>query len=255
MKLQWLIVLAAVCGGFGVYAWMGASSAKADGPQPSVAAVTLVTGATAADEIKKHDYVGSKTCKKCHMSQHKSWAKTKMSKALETLEPGEAVEAKKKHGLDPEKDYSTDKSCLPCHVVGFGAEGGYVVPDKEKLAGVLGPDAVEKALKKAIKDAADRAGVGCESCHGAGADYVPLFEEIMKSKRKYKPEELYDLGLTKMGPKACTQCHNDKSATWDKEKYTIKDADGEEQTTGFDYEQAKEKDTHEHKPLKQRDDG
>ncbi len=66
-------------------------------------------------------YVGSNKCKKCHSKQHKSWKKTKMALALETLKPGAVAEIKTKYGLDPKKDYSTDAECLKCHTTGFGA--------------------------------------------------------------------------------------------------------------------------------------
>ena len=115
-------------------------------------------------------YVGSNKCKKCHLTNHKSWAKTKMGKALETLKPGNATEAKTKHGLEPDKDYTKDESCLKCHTTGFGSDGGYVIPDETD--------------KKAVRRAKKLAGVGCESCHGPGSRYIKVFEDIFKSKRR-----------------------------------------------------------------------
>ena len=174
----------------------------------------------------KYEYVGSKKCKKCHSSNHKSWAKTKIGQAFESLKPGVDKEVKEKFGLDPDKDYSTDEKCLPCHTVGFKKPGGYAVPDP--------------ADRKAVRAAADRENVGCESCHGPGSAYLDVFDEIMKSKRTYKVEELYEVGLAKMGEQVCTECHNDKSPTFDKDK-------------PFDFEGTKTDSTHEHKPLKQRE--
>ena len=77
--------------------------------------------ATAADD---HAYVGSKKCKMCHLKEYKSWSETKMANSFDTLKPGERAEAKTKAGLDPDKDYTTDATCIACHVTGDGKEGG-----------------------------------------------------------------------------------------------------------------------------------
>ncbi len=198
---------------------------------PAVADNQLVTAATTLSPSflgsgPERSYVGSKSCKKCHIAQHKSWSKNKLAKAMETLKPGAAAEAKKKHGLDPEKDYTKDEACLKCHSTGFGEKGGYAVPDS--------------ADKKAVKKAKSLEGVGCEACHGAGSEYSKLFKEIQKSKRTYKIEELYEAGLSKMGAEVCVKCHNDQSPTFNKDE-------------PFDFEKEKAKEIHEHKELKQRE--
>jgi hypothetical protein len=193
-------------------------------PRPAIADDPRQDKASGADN--KYAYVGSKACKKCHLKLYKSWEKTKSAKAFETLKPGQAVEAKKKYDLDPEKDYTKDESCLKCHVTGYGKKGGYAIPD----AG----DA------KAVKRAKTLEGSGCESCHGPGSEYNKVFKDIQKSKRTYKVEELYAVGLSKMDASACTDCHNDTSPTYDESKK-------------LDYERDKDKETHEHKPLKQRE--
>ena len=172
-------------------------------------------------------YVGTKKCKKCHIKQHKSWDKTRMSKAFDILKPGNSADMKKKFKLDVDKDYTTDKQCLKCHTVGFGQAGGYATPDPSD--------------KKSVRTAKKLEGIGCESCHGPGSEYVPIFEEIMKSKRKYKVDELYAAGLTKIGPEVCLTCHNEESPT-------VSAGDT------FDYETRKEEGTHEHLPLKQREE-
>ena len=146
-----------------------------------------------------------------------------MANALTTLKPGENVEAKTKHGLDPEKDYSTDATCLACHTTGYGHEGGYVIPDPDD--------------KKAVKRAKKLAGVGCESCHGPGAGYMDLHGEIMKSKRTYKLVEMLAAGLIVPNADNCKTCHNEKSPTFE----------------GFDFEKQKEEGIHDHKELKQRE--
>ncbi|MEE9293763.1 MAG: cytochrome c family protein [Phycisphaerae bacterium] len=188
-----------------------------------VFAVTLP--APAGDE-SAYSYVGSKKCKKCHIKVHKSWAKTKMGQAFETLKPGQAKESKEKFKLDVDKDYTQDVKCLKCHTVGFGHEGGYVIPNPDD--------------KKSVRAAKRREGVGCESCHGPGSEYVKVFDEIMKSKRKYKVEELYAVGLRKIDESTCTTCHNEESPT-------INPGDV------FDYEKRKDEGVHEHQPLKQRE--
>ena len=47
-------------------------------------------------------------------------------------------------------------------------------------------------------------------------------------------------GLIYPATKSCDQCHNDKSPTWNPERYTAKDG----KKTGFDAEQAYEKIKH-----------
>jgi hypothetical protein len=223
MKLRLLICLTVVVGGVSLALWPGAT--------PAVADHQLVTAATALAPVvlgsgPEYSYVGSKACKKCHLAVYKSWSKNKLAKALETLKPGQAAEAKKKHGLDPEKDYTKDETCLKCHSTGFGEKGGYAVPDP--------------ADKKAVKKAKNLEGVGCESCHGPGSEYSKLFKEIQKSKRTYTLEEVQAAGLSKMGPEVCTKCHNDQGPTFNKDE-------------PFDFEKQKAKELHEHKELKQRE--
>jgi len=60
-------------------------------------------------------YVGVSKCRPCHLAQTKSWEETRMAKAFELLKPGVAVDAKRTHNLDPNKDYTSDPNCLSCH--------------------------------------------------------------------------------------------------------------------------------------------
>jgi formate-dependent nitrite reductase cytochrome c552 subunit len=218
-RLTWTLVPVA-CAAVGFWSWSGSSKAAAS--DESIGAAVLL--GTAAGETPQ--YVGSKSCKKCHSKVHKSWAKTKMGQALETLKPGNATEAKEKHGLDPNKDYSQDDKCLKCHTTGHGEPGGYEIPAADD--------------KKAVKKAKSLAGVGCECCHGPGSEYVKIFKEIQKSKRTYKPEELYAVGMRKVEEAVCTSCHNADSPTVEANK-------------PFDFAAGKDKDTHHHEPLKQRE--
>lgn len=183
--------------------------------------------AAVEDTKTQFTYVGSKSCKKCHSAvQHKSWAKTKMGQAFETLKPGIAKEMKEKHHLDATKDYTQDATCLKCHTTGFGEAGGYVIPDPDD--------------KKAVRKAKRLEGVGCESCHGPGSEYNKLFKEILVSRRKYKVEELYAAGLHKITKDTCIACHNEESPTIDA-------------GTPFDFETMKDKDLHDRQEMKQRE--
>lgn len=228
MKLKLVAIFAVVAVLVAGSLWLGGTATGAPS-DPSFAPLTVKV-----EPAKAHKYVGPKNCRMCHKDHHKGWLATKMAKALESLKPGVKAEAKKKHGLDPAKDYTTDAKCLPCHVTGFGEPGGYEIlgpkPDDKKAA---------RKWKRAKRKMDALASVSCESCHGAGGAYTKIFSDIMKTKRKYKVEELYAAGLKKMDEKACINCHNDKSPTFDKEK-------------GFDFKRDKMTDTHPHIPLKQR---
>jgi hypothetical protein len=214
-----------VLGIAGIAVWTSASSASADSGVVLTAVKLLAAGPAAEGE--EHAYVGSKKCKMCHRDEYKSWEEGKKAKTFDILRPGQAAEAKTKAGLDPDKDYTEDESCLKCHTTGFGKEGGYQIPDP--------------ADEKAVKKAKALAGAGCESCHGPGSAYTDLHKEIKKSKRTYKVEEMYAAGLTKITKETCTECHNEKSPTYDPDN-------------PFDFEKMKDKGGHDMFPLKQREE-
>jgi 2',3'-cyclic-nucleotide 2'-phosphodiesterase (5'-nucleotidase family) len=79
-------------------------------------------------------YLGNETCARCHGADIAWWEKDPHAHAFATLE---------KAGK------TTDQSCLPCHVTGSGAPGGF---------GALGTTA-------------DMRNVQCESCHGFGTQH------------------------------------------------------------------------------------
>jgi hypothetical protein len=135
-------------------------------------------------------YIGAKACKPCHVSQYKSWETTSMAKAFELLKPGVRAEAKTAVGLDPDHDYTTDETCLPCHTTGYGAPGGY---------------GTNKTVDAKLQ------GVGCEMCHGAGGDYVR--DDRMSTKNEgFKSEDALPFGLVpKPDETRCTRCHQEKS--------------------------------------------
>ena len=93
------------------------------------------TGAPIPMLLRSKGYSGSEVCGVCHESQHDTWLLTQHAGAYDTLV---------KHGAE------TDPECVSCHVVGFGAEGGF--------------DMATRAA--ALED------VGCESCHGRGGPHL-----------------------------------------------------------------------------------
>lgn len=145
----------------------------------------------------KANYLGTKRCRMCHTAQHKSLLHSAKKSSWGVLKPGVAVEIKTESGLDPTVDYSTNAECLPCHSVGFGHEGGYVVPDPQDA--------------RSIRRAAQREGVGCESCHGPGSRFVNVMADIDDTGRMYKPRELHTAGLRRMDAQICAQCHNERA--------------------------------------------
>jgi Cytochrome c554 and c-prime len=180
-----------------------------------LAPAAVILALAPAPQAEQHPYYGTKKCKNCHLKEYKSWAETKMAHAFDTLKPGEAADIKKAAGLDPAKDYTKDATCLRCHTTGHGAEGGFV--DFETTP--------------------DMAGVGCESCHGAGGTYTK--PEYMSLKNKeYKKADVVAAGLVgEVGKAQCITCHNKDNPTA-KADYV------------FDYEANKAKGLHETFPLK-----
>jgi hypothetical protein len=188
--------------------------------------VALAAAEVGADEPKA-TYVGSSKCMKCHSKQLLSWKKTKLAASMETLKPAtdEASKARaevlKKAGLDPAKDYTTDAKCLPCHVTGYGKEGGY----PEKIT------ADNEAVVKAMGS------VSCESCHGPGSRYVEYKNQKRKENKDatFTREEMEKLGLVHPTEETCKACHNDTAPI--------------KPETAFKFEEAKAK-VHDHVELK-----
>jgi hypothetical protein len=100
-----------------------------------IVAAVLLTAFSAGEEISppQPEYVGATKCKVCHLSVFESWARTRHSTALSTLQGDDARNA----------------DCLGCHTTGFAA-GGY--GDQDNLV--------------------DLGGVQCEACHGPGSLYA-----------------------------------------------------------------------------------
>ncbi len=182
----------------------------------SASAVAMVPGTSRAEPA----YVGAKKCKKCHIKQYKSWEETKMAHAFELLKPGERADAKRKAGLDPDKDYSTDEKCLGCHVTGYGRPGGY------------GSGAAEDMSAEDVNER--MAGVGCEMCHGPGGDFLRDDQHSTKNKH-FKSADLAKYGfINKPQKEQCQHCHNEKSPFFKE----------------FNFEERKAQGTHEHFELR-----
>jgi hypothetical protein len=178
----------------------------------AIACLLALLGSAASAE---HAFVGSKKCKMCHMKEYRSWAETTMANAFEILKPGERADAKSAAGLDPDKDYTEDATCLPCHVTGYGKDGGFA----------------------SLADTPDLVGVGCEMCHGAGGTYIEPQHMSLKNK-EYKKADLVAVGLVgEITVEQCKNCHNTESPFV-----------GDDYV--FDFEANKDKGTHEKFPLK-----
>ena len=144
----------------------------------SAVAVLAEEPAAPAAAPAGHAYVGSKACKTCHMGEKngkiwETWLASKHANALSVL--------------DSAKGELTNFKCLKCHTTGFGTETGY------KVGGDMAPEGV--------------ASVGCEACHGAGADYKSM--KVMKDK----PAALA-AGLVMPNEETCRKCHNPESPTF-----------------------------------------
>jgi hypothetical protein len=154
-----------------------------------VAVVAALTGPVSSEETQRM-YVGSEKCKVCHKTeaqgaQHPIWEKSSHAKAYETLAGEEAKAAAKKAGIeDPQKA----AECLGCHVTGYGVDAKYL-GDKYDMT----------------------EGVGCESCHGAGGDYVSM--KTMKAVASGEIEPA-SVGLVVPTKETCVGCHNEKSPTF-----------------------------------------
>ncbi len=179
------------------------------------ALVALVAASAPRTPAEDHPYVGTNNCKKCHIKEWKSWSETKMAKTFDVLKPGASAEKKTAAGLDPQKDYTKDPTCVRCHVTGFGKPGGFVD----------------------IETTPDRAGVGCEMCHGPGGTYTQEGHMTLKNK-EYKKAELVKVGLVgEVSATQCTGCHNSDSP------FVAKDYK-------FDFAKMKSEGVHEQFPLK-----
>jgi peroxiredoxin len=95
-------------------------------------------GAARGEMLSAAVHVGSDACRSCHAEEFETWAAGPHALGTATL-------AKSGEDRDP--------TCLKCHTTGFGRTGGF------PATGIP-------------TEYADLARVGCESCHGPGAEHV-----------------------------------------------------------------------------------
>lgn len=150
--------------------------------------------ALGADEF---EFEGRKKCGGCHKSQLESWERTAHAKSFKSLEVGDKADAKKKAGLDPDKDYTEDDKCISCHTTGFGRDGGYDIEDPSEYL----------------------VGVGCESCHGPGLEYRLLHRKAgitFENDGKTTPRQvLVEAGEEFHFIERCKSCHlNYEGSGW-----------------------------------------
>lgn len=170
-----------------------------------LAMVVLITSGFAGD----FGYIGSSKCKTCHKkvedgSQFQKWEAGPHAGAFETLKSEESAKIAKEKGLKVPAYEAPE--CLKCHTTGYG-QGGYEVKDADFWSQVTD----KGKPTKEVKWMSDLQSVGCESCHGAGAEY----------KSKKVMVGLYDgsidpatVGLIEPNEANCVGCHNPESPTY-----------------------------------------
>ncbi len=179
---------------------------------PAILPIVLALSPVVPEASAANKNVGVARCRICHLREARSWEQTKMAHAFDLLTPGVRSGAKRARGFDPNKDYSRDPTCLPCHTTGYGEPGGFVT----------------------VEETPKMAGVQCEVCHGAGEGY--LAPHLMSLENKsYKRADLLAAGLILPAEPVCLKCHNDKNPFAPKEV--------------FHYELHREQGTHERFPL------
>lgn len=161
----------------------------------SLLTLAVAVGAQAQEKKAEHKFVGVKKCSTCHKAEAKGnqfakWQASKHAKAFATLASEKSLAIAKEKGLAKAPQESPE--CLKCHVTGHG-----------------------KAAELFDVGFAKEDGVGCESCHGAGMDYMKM--NVMKDRALSVAA-----GLVIPDEKTCTTCHNQESPTF----------------AGFDYKKA-----------------
>ena len=179
----------------------------------AIALSLCFAGISAAED--KADFIGNLKCKMCHKKaatgdQWTKWQSMKHAKAYKTLLTDEAKAVAAKAGVTKAPNEAPE--CLVCHVTSYDAKTGKV----------------HAKIKK-------EEGVQCETCHGPASIHP-------KDGMKFKMDPKIDLSahIKRGDADMCKKCHNEKSPSWNPERYTLKDGT----KTGFDFEQAYKKIAH-----------
>lgn len=176
MKRLGTTLAGAMCAGVLALGFAGVASAEDAAPAAAAPAA--------------HQYVGVKKCKMCHNgekagAQFTKWTESQHSKAFATLAGEDAKKIATAKGIaDPQKA----AECLACHQSGAGE------PAEHFAASYVAED-----------------GVTCESCHGAGSDYVKMKTMQGIFDKSIKGE---DVGFSMPTEETCKKCHNDKSPSF-----------------------------------------
>ena len=136
--------------------------------------------APATKDTSAPKYAGVDACATCHSKaktgyQFSLWRLSPHAEAYAVLATDEAGKMARKSGVSGEPQRAPE--CLRCHATGFADPAG----------GVLDGFSVSE-------------GVGCESCHGPGSDYMA--EAIMTDPRSAEQS-----GLRKVTKQTCLGCH------------------------------------------------
>jgi hypothetical protein len=153
-----------------------------------VGTAVLQTGASAGEQ---HQYVGATKCKMCHKKpeageQYPLWEKAKHAQAFQALASDKAKEIAKAKGIDNPQEAD---ACLKCHVTGHGVAAEFLGTKYDKTEGV-----------------------GCESCHGAGGDYIKKKTMVGIITGEIDGASV---GLVTPDEKTCKTCHNEESPTFE----------------------------------------
>lgn len=139
----------------------------------------------------KNKFVGSEVCAECHKNAWKVWKEgidgndPKHSHAYATLQ-APPKRANVPRNFDPE--------CLSCHVVGWNPQKYYPYD-----SGYMSLDATPKLIN-----------VGCENCHGPGAEHTDAENGVDEDMKEEEIERLrkQQILTLKDAEQKCLECHD-----------------------------------------------
>ena len=160
--------------------------------------MTARTGSTPLVETDYHNvsvdaakFVGATKCRTCHRKpetgeQYPIWEASAHANAFNTLGTDEAKAIAAEKGID---NPQTSTECLECHVTGYNADAAMLDTKYDKAEGVT-----------------------CESCHGAGSDYVKKSTMTAITKGEIDGATV---GLVTPDEALCITCHNERSPSFE----------------------------------------